>query len=135
MERLTEWTGYEWIARTERLKGKIVTDRDIYNKLAEYEDIGMSPDEIKLFLKDFGISQAIEIRELKKRIKENKEIILKDFIDLISALEYPDNLFIYDGRELLWQGYVNEKQVYKYLEGKKVIGLYLGVDELIAKVD
>lgn len=77
MERLTEWTGYEWIARQKRLKGKIVTDRDIYNKLAEYEDIGMTADEIKYFLKDFGISQAIEIRELKRQQEEDKEIISK----------------------------------------------------------
>lgn len=77
MDRLVEWTGYEWIARQERLKGKIITDRDIYSKLAEYESIGMTADEIKYFLRDFGISQAIEIRELKKQHKEDKEIIEK----------------------------------------------------------
>ena len=49
----------------------------IHKKLAEYEDIGMTPMEIKLFLKDFGISQAIEIRELKKQHEEDKEIIKK----------------------------------------------------------
>lgn len=46
-------------------------------KLAEYEDLGMTADEIRYFMKDFGISQAIEIRELKKKQEEDKEIISK----------------------------------------------------------
>lgn len=51
--------------------------RLLFEKLAEYEDIGMTPDEIKLFLKDFGISQAIKIRELKRQQEEDEEIISK----------------------------------------------------------
>ena len=39
------------------------------DKLAEYEDIGLTPDEIKYFLKDFGISLLMENRELKKQHK------------------------------------------------------------------
>lgn len=46
-------------------------------KLAEYEYIGLTPDEIKYFLKDFGISLLMENRVLKKRYKEGEEIISK----------------------------------------------------------
>ena len=43
-------------------------------KLAEYEDIGLTPEEIKYFLKDFGISLLMENRALKKQRKESEEI-------------------------------------------------------------
>ncbi|HHX62312.1 MAG TPA: hypothetical protein GX707_16610 [Epulopiscium sp.] len=46
----------------------------IHDKLTEYEDLRMTPNEIKSFLKDFGISLAIENRELKKQLKEYKDL-------------------------------------------------------------
>lgn len=47
------------------------------DKLSEYEDIGLTPEEIKYFLKDFGISLLVENRLLKKQHKEDEEIISK----------------------------------------------------------
>ena len=47
------------------------------DKLSEYEDIGLTPEEIKYFLKDFGISLLMENRELNKQYMEDKEIISK----------------------------------------------------------
>ncbi|HHT96346.1 MAG TPA: hypothetical protein GXZ90_00400 [Clostridiales bacterium] len=79
MERLTEWTGESWIGRQERINGKHVTDRDIYTKLAEYEDLRMTPNEIKSFLRDFGISLAIENRKLNKRFKSVKIRMVNQF--------------------------------------------------------
>lgn len=38
-ERLTERSGERWIARQARLNGKIIGDRDIYAKLAYFEDL------------------------------------------------------------------------------------------------
>lgn len=45
MDRLTEFTGERWIARQERLNGKTIGDKDIYEKLADYEDTGLTPAE------------------------------------------------------------------------------------------
>ena len=41
---------------------------DALNKLKEYEDIGLTADEIKLFLCDFGITVTMRNRELSKDI-------------------------------------------------------------------
>lgn len=48
------------------------------DRLAAYEDIGLTPDEIKLFLVDFGISMAMENRKLKQLCSdiENRLICL-----------------------------------------------------------
>ena len=46
------------------------------NRLAEYEDIGLTPEEIKYFLKDFGVRLVKENRELKKQYKEDKRICI-----------------------------------------------------------
>lgn len=45
----------------------------IHKKLAEYEDIGLTPLEIKNFLKDFGISLLIKNRELKEQLDKALE--------------------------------------------------------------
>ena len=50
---------------------------NIASKLAEYEDIGMTPEEIKYFLKDFGMSLLMKNRELKNQYEEDKKIISK----------------------------------------------------------
>ena len=39
MIRLTELVGDNWIVRQERINGKYPTDREVYNKLAKYEDL------------------------------------------------------------------------------------------------
>ena len=39
MIRLTELVGDNWIARQERINGKYPSDRDVYDKLAKYEDL------------------------------------------------------------------------------------------------
>lgn len=49
---------------------------DSLNKLKEYEDIGLTPEEIKYFLKDFGVRLVKENRELKKQYKEDKRICI-----------------------------------------------------------
>lgn len=46
MDRLIEWTGYEWIPRQERLNGKIVGHRTCMERLAAYEDTGLTPEQI-----------------------------------------------------------------------------------------
>lgn len=74
MKRLTELVGDNWIARQERINGKYPTDRDVYNKLAEYEDIGLTPEEIKYFLKDFGITITMRNRELIKELQEYRSL-------------------------------------------------------------
>lgn len=51
--------------------------RLLFEKLAEYEDIELTPDEIKLFLSDFGFKVIKRNQELKKELQENKEIISK----------------------------------------------------------
>ena len=109
MERLTEWIGEEWIARQERINGKYPTDRDVYNKLAEYEDFEEQRRLIKLPCK------------------------VKEFENLLSVLKYPDKLFIFDAK-LAWQGYIKEKQIYRYLEDEEVTELYLGDEGLIIKI-
>lgn len=49
MNRLTEWIGEICIAK-KRVNGKAIFNRDIFNKLAEYEDIGLEPHEIQTLL-------------------------------------------------------------------------------------
>jgi len=51
--------------------------KKIYEKLSEYENMGLTPEEIKLFLSDFGITVTMKNRELKKQCQENEEIINK----------------------------------------------------------
>ena len=53
MERLTEWTGEEWIAVQNRVPapgkkhGKTIGNRDCLKRLAEYENTGLTPEEIE----------------------------------------------------------------------------------------
>lgn len=47
MERLTEWTGEQWIGRQERLNGRIVGNRMCMERLAAYEDTELTPDEVE----------------------------------------------------------------------------------------
>lgn len=47
MVRLTEWTGYEWIPVQERQNGKLIGHKDCMERLAAYEDTGLTPEEIK----------------------------------------------------------------------------------------
>ncbi|HZJ76268.1 MAG TPA: hypothetical protein VFC70_01040 [Oscillospiraceae bacterium] len=69
MDRLTEWTGYKWIAKQDRLNGKVITDRDIYNKLAEYEDTGFEPEDILSNIKTLSneLNNALE-KQIAKEI-------------------------------------------------------------------
>jgi len=39
MQRLTEWTGEEWIPVQKRVHGKIIGNKTCLKKLAAYEDI------------------------------------------------------------------------------------------------
>lgn len=47
MERLTEWTGEEWIPRQEKLNGKYIGHKACMKKLAEYEATDLTPDEVE----------------------------------------------------------------------------------------
>ena len=58
MERLTEWTGESWIAVQRRINGKYMTDRDVYAKLAEYENLGLEPKELKRELLKYRAKEA-----------------------------------------------------------------------------
>lgn len=51
--------------------------RLLFEKLAEYEDIGLTPEEIKSFLRYFGITVTMINRELKEQHEEDKKIISK----------------------------------------------------------
>lgn len=67
MERLTEWTGERWIATQYNRK---LGDKEVYAKLAEYEHLGMTPDEIHKVI--YGgvpewIPKYLEYRELEKQ--------------------------------------------------------------------
>lgn len=44
------------------------------DKLSEYEDIGLTPDEIKHFLKDFGFTVAMRNRKLIKELQEYRNL-------------------------------------------------------------
>jgi len=46
MQRLTEWTGEEWIPVQERVNGKIIGNKTCLKKLAAYENTGMEPEEV-----------------------------------------------------------------------------------------
>lgn len=50
---------------------------NVAHKLAEYEDIGLTPDEIKYFLKDFGVTVTKRNKELKNQHEEDEKIISK----------------------------------------------------------
>lgn len=47
MERLTEWTGEEWIARQKRLNGKIIGNKTCLAKQAAYEDTGLMLEKVQ----------------------------------------------------------------------------------------
>lgn len=75
MIRLTEYTGERWIARQERMPdGTTVGDKMVYARLAEYENLGLLPDELKNLLQDGGITIAMRNRELRAKLDalENK---------------------------------------------------------------
>jgi len=70
MQRLTEWTGEEWIPVQERVNGKIIGNKTCLKKLAAYEDIGLEPEEIltikkaiEMLCKDFprNVGEAINM--------------------------------------------------------------------------
>jgi len=57
MQRLTEWTGEEWIPVQERVNGKIIGNKTCLKKLAAYEDIGLEPEEVaQLLARSNGVS-------------------------------------------------------------------------------
>lgn len=111
--------------------------RLLFERLAEYEETGLSPEEIKKVI--YGgvpewIPKYMEYRELEYHGRLIRlPCKVKELVSLFNSLKYPDKLFIYDDKELVWQGYIYEKQVYKYLENEEVIEIYLGHDGLIAK--
>ena len=113
--------------------------RLIFERLTEYEDIGLSPEEIKKII--YGgvpewIPKYMEYRELEYQERLIRlPCKVKEIINLFSSLKYPDKLFIYDDKELVWQGYISEKQIYKHLENKEVVEIYLGEDGLITMVN
>lgn len=51
--------------------------RLLFEKLAEYEDIGIEPKRLKEFLGNFGISIVMKNIKLMNELQENKEIISK----------------------------------------------------------
>ena len=70
MQRLTEWTGEEWIPVQERVNGKIIGNKTCLKKLAAYENTGMEPEEIlatkkaiEILHKDFpqNVGEAIDM--------------------------------------------------------------------------
>ena len=91
MLRLTEYTGERWIGRLERLpNGTIVGDRMVYARLAEYENLGLLPDEIfDLFAQGAEIlaehnRNAIDVMGL------DEDIVFWDTGAEIEAIRYLD---------------------------------------------
>ena len=65
MERLTEWTGEEWIAVQKSVPapgkkhGRIIGSRDCMARLAAYEDTGMGPKDIEVLRNNYkALSQS-----------------------------------------------------------------------------
>lgn len=73
MDRLAEWTGEEWIARQERLNGKIVGNSMCMKRLAAYEDLGITPEQIQEIDKLYA-EKCREVAELKKKQTPMKPI-------------------------------------------------------------
>lgn len=69
MERLTEWTGYAWIPVQERQNGKLIGHKDCMERLAAYEDTGLTPEQMRQIDGQFR-EQAREL--MKYRSKENQ---------------------------------------------------------------
>ena len=44
------------------------------SKLNEYQDIGIEPEQIRSFLKDFGISAIMSNTKLRNKLKEYKDL-------------------------------------------------------------
>lgn len=65
-----------WSDSDGRNKESAYTGKAI-DRLAEYEDIGLTPEEIKTFFTDFGISVTIKNQKLKYQHEEDKKIIEK----------------------------------------------------------
>ena len=65
MERLTEWSG----------KHGALTHGDGYTRLAEYEDTGMSPEDIKQMI-EYWNALGDDIQEILKAKAEDRIIIL-----------------------------------------------------------
>ena len=63
MNRLTEWTGERWIARQEKLNGKRIGDKDIYARLAAYENTGLEPEHIDETIEELLIYKDAEQAE------------------------------------------------------------------------
>ena len=69
MERLTERVGDEWIARKERLNGKIMGNKTCMKRLAEYENTGLAPEQIQKIDKLF-LEKCEEVDRLKSELRE-----------------------------------------------------------------
>lgn len=68
MERLTEWTGEEWVPRQGRLNGKIVGNKDCMKRLAAYEDAGYTPEQVRNF-DEMYLKKCREVNALRERMR------------------------------------------------------------------
>ena len=63
---------------------------------------------------------------------------VRDFVEVLINVKCSDKLIIYDqkdkGKEAYY-GYVDEKQVYKYLEDRVVDGMWIGVSEICISIN
>ena len=59
MERLTEWTGDQWIPVQKRIAGKYPGYRVCMERLAEYENTGLTPAEIERLIQAMELVCAI----------------------------------------------------------------------------
>ena len=57
--------------------GLCPTINNVVDRLADYEDVGLTPEEIKYFLKDFGISLCMKNRELQAKINRILKLRIK----------------------------------------------------------
>lgn len=69
MDRLTEWTGYEWIPVQERQNGKLIGHKDCMERLAAYEDTGLTPEQVKAQIENLKTAYSI-IDDYEKKISE-----------------------------------------------------------------
>lgn len=66
MDRLTGRNEFGEVTSYNPVTEHVAGDKEIRDRLAEYEDIGLTPEEIKLFLHDRGIGLAIRSREARE---------------------------------------------------------------------
>jgi hypothetical protein len=79
MQRLTEWTGERWIASLNKIYGHYIGDQSCFERLAEYEDLGVTPDQIK-DMDNLYYEKCREVSELQRKLKQDRWIPVSEML-------------------------------------------------------